>query len=473
MILMSLSEDDVKSSIEGIINYAKTGMNDFGAKEENYVFRNNTVSQSLEQGDAYFGFISSGEELKGPYHDFSLVIFPSKDNKPWLIALGVGTLGFKNDYDLASAPGVKRLFSSIISQEGFCKSSFLDIETDLPKPFKKKFSHLPKALKDYSKLLVACDVVSYPLSEEGKNIIRKFIAAYARLREFPTNEIQKNILEKALEELGKATRDEETEVFELLEKRRFVFLQGAPGTGKTRLAKIIARRLTEKPFFTQFHAETSYSDFIFGIKPKLEAGEVGYKAQEGIFYKSLKAAIYKPKEKIVLIIDEINRANLSNVLGSIFYLFEYQLDEDKDGGSVDIEIGDEFLISRIPPNYYVICTMNTADRSLAVVDFALRRRFAWYTLKPHKISPPNNKRFFEEDFSRFNSIFNWYASSEELSLQPGQAYFIADNEERMKDRVKYELLPLIREYLAEGLLVNAKDEFAKYFYDRIGEVLFE
>lgn len=470
---MSLSEDTVKSSIEEIINYTKTAMNDFGAKEENYVFRNNTVSQSLEQGDAYFGFISSGEELKGPYHDFSLVIFPSKDDKPWLIALGVGTLGFKNDYDLASAPGVKRLFSSILSQEGFCKSSFLDIETDLPKLFKKKLSHLPKALKDYSKLLVACDIVSYPLSEEDKNIIRKFIAAYARLREFPTNEMQKKILEKALKESEKETRDEETEVFELLDKRRFVVIQGAPGTGKTRLAKIIAKKFTKTPFFTQFHAETSYSDFIFGIKPKLKAGEIGYKAQEGVFYKSLKAAIDKPEEKTVLIIDEINRANLSNVLGSIFYLFEYQLDGDKDDNSIKVEIGDEFSISRIPSNYYVICTMNTADRSLAVVDFALRRRFAWYTLKPHTILPPKNKEFFKEDFSRFNSIFNWYASSEELSLQPGQAYFIADNEEGMKNRIKYELLPLVREYLAEGLLVNAKDEFAKYFYDRIDEVLFE
>jgi 5-methylcytosine-specific restriction protein B len=117
--------------------------------------------------------------------------------------------------------------------------------------------------------------------------------------------------------------------------------------------------------------------------------------------------------------------------------------------------------------------MNTADRSLDVVDFALRRRFAWYTLKPHIIEPTGNKKFFEKDFSKFDDVFNWYANSEELSLQPGQAYFIAENEEEMKDRIKYELLPLIREYLAEGLIVNAKDEFSKYFYDRIGEVLFE
>jgi 5-methylcytosine-specific restriction protein B len=183
----------------------------------------------------------------------------------------------------------------------------------------------------------------------------------------------------------------------------------------------------------------------------------------------LKTARNNSEKKVVLIIDEINRANLSNVLGPIFYLFEYKLDDN----SVEIDIGGEYKINEIPPNYYVICTMNTADRSLAVVDFALRRRFAWYTLKPHVIKPIGEDRFFEEYFLKLSNIFNWYASSEELSLQPGQAYFIAKDEEEMKERLRYELLPLIREYLAEGLLVNAKDEFAKYFYDQISEVLFE
>ena len=238
----------------------------------------------------------------------------------------------------------------------------------------------------------------------------------------------------------------------LVLKRRFVTLQGAPGTGKTRLAKIVAQKLDADIFFTQFHAETSYSDFIFGIKPNLESGEVAYAAQRGIFYESLKAAESNPGKNVVLVIDEINRANLSNILGPIFYLFEYQLDEDKNDNSVEIDIGDKFYVSRIPSNYHVICTMNTADRRLAVVDFALRRRFAWYTLKPHIIATTGNNKFFKADFLVFNDIFNWYASSEELSLQPGQAYFIAENEEEMKNRVKYELFPLIREYLAEGLL---------------------
>ena len=169
---------------------------------------------------------------------------------------------------------------------------------------------------------------------------------------------------------------------------------------------------------------------------------------------------------MILIIDEINRANLSNVLGPIFYLFEHKMDK----ANVEIEISPGFKINKLPDNFYVIATMNTADRSLAVVDFALRRRFAWYSLKP---KPINNNKFFKEDFLKIQEIFDWYASSYELSLQPGQGYFIADNQEEMKNRIMYEILPLIKEYLQEGLLKNAKEEFNKYFKDRIKLSIFE
>jgi len=466
------------NKIERTIEFVKELAGNFGAKNEgllnDYIFRNNTKEDSLNQGGAFFGLISPEEELSGPYHDFSLVVFPDKENKPWLISLVVGSLGFKNDYELAALPGARRLYSSIISQNGFFKTSFLDIESNLPRQLTLKIQNLDKTLKNYSKLISVCEIIEDPDSESGRKIIAGFIAAYARLRNFPRNTEQRKAVSKAISEVSKVSDvNEEEEVLNLVLKRRFVTLQGAPGTGKTRLAKIVAQKLDADIFFTQFHAETSYSDFIFGIKPNLETGEVAYVAQRGIFYESLKAAESNPGKNVVLVIDEINRANLSNILGPIFYLFEYQLDEDKNDNSVEIDIGDKFYVSRIPSNYHVICTMNTADRSLAVVDFALRRRFAWYTLKPHIIAATGNNKFFKADFLVFNDIFNWYASSEELSLQPGQAYFIAENEEEMKNRVKYELFPLIREYLAEGLLINTKDEFAKYFYDRIGEVLFE
>jgi 5-methylcytosine-specific restriction protein B len=222
------------------------------------------------------------------------------------------------------------------------------------------------------------------------------------------------------------------------------------------LAKKIGEKLNAEIFFTQFHAETNYSDFIYGIKPNLNQSNLNYQEQKGIFLRALQIAIKNPSKNVLLIIDELNRANLSNILGPIFYLFEYQMDDN----SVDIEICNGFYIKKIPENFYVIGTMNTADRSLAVVDFALRRRFAWYTLKPRILE---TKTFFKDDFLKFQEIFDWYASSEELNLQPGHAYFIANSKEEMTQRIRYELFPLIREYLSEGIMLKAK-EFQRIFF---------
>ena len=140
-----------------------------------------------------------------------------------------------------------------------------------------------------------------------------------------------------------------------------------------------------------------------------------------------------------------------------------------DSTNVEIEISPGFTVNSLPENLFVIATMNTADRSLAVVDFALRRRFAWYSLKPKAIA---SKKFFKDDFNKIHEIFEWYASSSELSLQPGQGYFLADSDAEMQNRIQYEIFPLIKEYLEEGLLRSAKEEFNNYFAARINRTLF-
>ena len=115
--------------------------------------------------------------------------------------------------------------------------------------------------------------------------------------------------------------------------------------------------------------------------------------------------------------------------------------------------------------------MNTADRSLAVVDFALRRRFSWITLRPHALESETN--FLKEEFECFSEFFYKYASSEELNLQPGQSYFLAKTPEEWKDRLKYELVPLMKEYFNEGYLKNAISEFSDYVYNKLGIELYE
>ena len=461
-------------SIENIKQFIKEKAEQFGAKTDNefnkpYVERNNTGQEALKDNGAYFGFIHPEEETSGPFHDFSLTIFPSEQNKPWLVCLGIGSTGFKNDYELATYPGLRRLFSNLINERGFCKSDFSDIETNLPKTITGNLDlqHIKKTITTYTKVLPVCQIVDDPESEEGKKIIAAFVAGYAKLRDWPSNPEHRNAVSDALKPFFKNEAfDEVEEIKILLNERKYLVLQGPPGTGKTRSAKEVAEKLKAKTFFTQFHAETSFSDFIFGIRPDLNNKELSYKESIGSFTEALKYAKEHDTEKIILIIDEINRANLSNVLGPIFYLFEHKMDKS----NVEIEISPDFKINKLPDNFYVIATMNTADRSLAVVDFALRRRFAWYSLKP---KPINNKKFFKDDFLKIQEIFDWYASSNELSLQPGQGYFIADSQKEMENRIKYEIFPLIKEYLQEGLLKNTKEEFNKYFKDRIKLSIFE
>jgi 5-methylcytosine-specific restriction enzyme B len=461
-------------SIENIRKFIKEKAEQFGAKTDNefnkpYVERNNTGREALNDNGAYFGLIHPEEEVSGPFHDFSLTIFPNDQNKPWLVCLGIGSSGFKNDYELATYPGLRRLFSKLASEKGFCKSDFSDIETNLPKSISGNpdLLHIKNTIKTYIKVLPVCRIIDEPESENGKQIIAAFVAGYAKLRDWPSNNAHRKAVFEALEPFLKTeVINEAEEVQKLLIERKYIVLQGPPGTGKTRTAKSVSDKIGAKTFFTQFHAETSFSDFIFGIRPDTSNQELIYKEYLGCFTEALKYATDHDKEKVILIIDEINRANLSNVLGPIFYLFEHKMDVS----NVEIEISPNFKVKNLPNNFSVIATMNTADRSLAVVDFALRRRFAWYTLKPKSIE---SKQFFKEDFSKIQEIFDWYASSAELNLQPGQGYFIADSENEMKNRIQYEILPLIKEYLQEGLLRNAKEEFNNYFSSRINLSLFE
>lgn len=461
-------------SIDNIRQFIKEKAEQFGAKIDNefnkpYVERNNTGKEALKDNGAYFGFIHPEEETSGPFHDFSLTIFPNEINKPWLVCLGIGSSGFKNDYELATYPGLRRLFSKLVNDRGFCKSDFSDIETSLPKTItgNENLQHIKNTIKIYTKVLPVCQIVDNPESQEGKQIIEAFVAGYAKLRDWPSNKDHRKAITEALAPFVKTeTIDESEEIKSLLNERKYLVLQGPPGTGKTRTAKEVAEKLKAITIFTQFHAETTYSDFIFGIRPDTTDQNLKYKQIPGSFTIALNEAIKNQNQKVILIIDEINRANLSNVLGPIFYLFEHKMDRS----NVEIEISPSFKIKKLPENFFAIATMNTADRSLAVVDFALRRRFAWYSMKPRPIS---SKQFYIDDFVKIQEIFEWYAPSNELSLQPGQGYFLADSDEEMKNRIRYEIFPLIKEYLQEGLLRSAKEEFNNYFATRINKALFE
>ena len=444
----------------------------------NAIVRKNLEENAFKEGAAYWGFLNPEEETSGQYSDFSFVVFPDSysDVKTCVVCLGVGSSGFRNDYHLAALPGIRRMFLKLKGQNTFFKASFNDIEsvsTDLLNEIDTSYRELTTVIKRYKTVLPASCIVN-PQEENGMKIIYAWLATYAKIRSWATNDKQRKAIEKALEISDPEVHDEEKDIKDLLEKRKYIVLQGAPGTGKTYTALNIAKdKKYTQTFFEQFHAETTFSDFVYGIEPNISKGmsQPQFQAKKGILYQAVEYAIKHENEKVLLIIDEINRANLSNVLGPVFYLFEYQTGER----NVKISVGDMEL-TQLPDNLYVIATMNTADRSLAVVDFALRRRFAWYTLRPHEITPGDGKKFMTETYNKFADIFFQYATDDELNLQPGQSYFIVgtnESDKEMEERMIYELLPLMKEYLTEGYLLKAKDAFCDLFLKETGKLMYE
>ena len=163
-----------------------------------------------------------------------------------------------------------------------------------------------------------------------------------------------------------------------LRRKQQLILYGPPGTGKTYLAERLARYLVDGGGFSelvQFHASYAYEDFVQGIRPQVVGGALHYELAAGHFLRFCDKARQVGGKPCVLIIDEINRANLARVFGELMYLLEYRQRPIALAGG-----GSEFSI---PANVYLIGTMNTADRSIALVDQAMRRRFSFVRLRPN------------------------------------------------------------------------------------------
>lgn len=171
------------------------------------------------------------------------------------------------------------------------------------------------------------------------------------------------------------------ETIELLAEKRQLVLYGPPGTGKTYLAQELALHVTEQTGgsyrLVQFHPSYAYEDFFEGFRPQQgsEKGTISFSLEPGPLKLLAQEAAENPSQAFVLVIDEINRANLAKVFGELYFLLEYR---DR-AVALQYSPTDEF---RLPPNVFLLGTMNTADRSIALVDAAMRRRFAWQGLFP-------------------------------------------------------------------------------------------
>ena len=169
------------------------------------------------------------------------------------------------------------------------------------------------------------------------------------------------------------------EIRQLLEEKKQVIFQGPPGTGKTYIARKLARALAgsdDRVTLVQFHPSYAYEDFVQGYRPALKDGQAGFELRNGPLLWAADNARREPGANHYLIIDEINRGNLAKVLGELYFLLEYRNEE------MSLQYSDKSF--SLPNNLYFIGTMNTADRSIALVDLALRRRFYFVEFHPAK-----------------------------------------------------------------------------------------
>ena len=171
------------------------------------------------------------------------------------------------------------------------------------------------------------------------------------------------------------------EIDELLEEKKQVIFQGPPGTGKTFVAQKLAKCLAgskDRVTLVQFHPSYAYEDFVQGFRPVQRGdGQAGFELRDGPLLKAAERAKSEPDTRHFLVIDEINRGNLAKVFGELYFLLEYRDEEI----SLQYQQGDDDKFS-LPENLHIIGTMNTADRSIALVDLALRRRFYFVEFHP-------------------------------------------------------------------------------------------
>ena len=249
--------------------------------------------------------------------------------------------------------------------------------------------------------------------------------------------------------------DEETyeTLVELVRSKKNVILQGAPGVGKTFVAKRLAYSMMgvkdpNRVMMIQFHQSYSYEDFIMGFRPS----ENGFELRSGPFYDFCKTAEIDSDNEYFFIIDEINRGNLSKIFGELFMLIE----ADKRGIELRLLYSDEKF--SVPQNVYIIGMMNTADRSLAMMDYALRRRFGFFDLKPgfqadqfraYRMGIGSEK--FDKLIACVENLNQAIAGDDSLGegFCIGHSYFcnLKEASDKALHRiVEFELIPLLKEY---------------------------
>jgi len=324
---------------------------------------------------------------------------------------------------------------------------------DLPDPLPRLLGE-PGGIVDVTEALLAIDTWrKRPTTSSGENL-----ATSGRGTPKPRVDVVpqlKNASDELAEKLH-VERHDLQEMIDLLRTRRQIVLYGPPGTGKTFIGKHLARYLAgtehaEHVQIVQFHPSYSYEDFFEGFRPSAPVnGQVGFELQPGPLRRLAKLASQPGNEDkpFFLLIDEMNRGNLAKIFGELYFLLEYR----KDSIRLQYSPDEDFTL---PPNLFIIGTMNTADRSIAMVDAAIRRRFAFVELHPQdgivkdvlgRFLNANGRPALAADLL---DALNEELGSDKRELAVGPSYLMkkdALDAAGLRRVWKYELLPLLEEY---------------------------
>jgi 5-methylcytosine-specific restriction protein B len=430
---------------------------------------------SDERGIPFAAYIHPSNPKSGPYGGMSFVIFPIP-GEPCLVAMVVGTQGLAPDEAMLGRPGHARKIQAICGwlnkrygngqQIAWAKQDPTRTDVDLPDEVQLLWSPYQRAFARYGKVIYAAflprkdgegtaagvtALLDLMFEERGQTPLAQFTGEAESLRTAWFQYLMPSV-----------TR---SEVTDLLDRRRYVVLQGPPGTGKTHLARQIFRdEYASAGRSIQFHPNTTYENFVGGLAPVTGDSSLGFSFAPvpGFLMEAAAAALTDQSRKYLLHIDEINRTDLGKVLGEAIYLLESEVEFQREI-QLPYDFGPPFHRTfSVPPNLHILGTMNTADRSIGIVDVAVRRRFAFVPLWPSmQVVQQHGCPLTQVAFQKLMGIFVEHASGDTLSLMPGHSYFLA-NEHFARSHLRTNLAPLLGEYVTQGYVTGFAESIRSY-----------